>query len=79
MSKLVAIIPVEDSSTGETLYEKIEDTILYNDEVSMNLMGICTDEGSILVGSVQGVGARLKSSHPYLVHLKDPSHLYKPV
>ena len=78
-SKLLAIIPIGTCSTGEILHNKLKAHILSDEKIIRNFMGLCTDEGSNMVGPFKGVGARLKTDFPYIVNMKDPSHLYNKI
>ena len=78
-SKLLSIIPLGGSSTGEVLYEKIKETILKNERIESNFMGICTDEGPNMVGKDKGIASRLQKEYAYLVNMSDPSHLYNTI
>jgi hypothetical protein len=44
-TKLISIIPMQDSSTGAVLYDKVKSSILLDAEIERNLMGIVTDDG----------------------------------
>jgi len=75
-SKLISIIPVTDSSEGETLYDKLKKEILIDAHIERNLMGIVTDEGPNMAGKYSGVSARLCKDYPYAINALDLSHLY---
>ena len=76
INKLISIIPIEESSTGQVLYEKIKREILFDEVIKKNFMGVVTDEGSNMIGKEKGVGSRLQEEFPHIVSIKDFSHLY---
>jgi len=76
ISRLISIIPMEDSSTGQIIYDKIKNEILYDEDIRKNLMGIVTDEGTNMVGEEKGISSRLLKEFPHIITIKDFSHLY---
>ena len=74
VTKLFSILPITDSSTGETISNKIMTQIFVNDDVKLNLMGIVTDDGPNMTGCDQGVSQRLKDVCKHIVIFKDISH-----
>ena len=78
-TKLLSIIPISTSSEGKTIYKKLKDKVLFDECLGINFMGVCTDEGSNMVGRYKGIGARLKEDYPHIVNMADPSHLYNTV
>jgi len=79
VNKLISVIPMENSSTGKVIYEKIKNEILFAPAIQQNLMGIATDEGKNMIGTEKGVGSRLAREYPHVVHIKDFSHVYNRV
>ena len=76
INKLISIIPMEETSTGQVLYEKIKREILFDEGIKKNFMGVVTDEGSNMIGNEKGVSSRLQEEFPHIVSIKDFSHLY---
>lgn len=77
--KLVSVLPVTNSKTGETLYNMIKNEILCDPKIEANFMGMVSDEGGNLAGCDRGVSGRLLNDYPYIVNAKDFSHLYNTV
>ena len=75
-TKLVSILPIKESSTGETLHNKLVTTILNDPKIQANFMGISTDGGSNLAGPELGIQGRLAIEYPHMVFMRDFSHLY---
>lgn len=78
-TKFIAMFPVQDSSTGEVLYEKLKKGLLEHPKfpnIAKNLIGITSDQGSNMSGSEQGLCSRLLRDYPYAVSINDFSHLY---
>ena len=76
INKLISVIPMENSSTGQVIYDKIKNEILFDSEVQKNLMGIATDEGRNMIGEEKGASSRLTKDFPHIVQIKDFSHVY---
>ena len=75
-SKLITILPLTTSSTGETIFNLIKEKILFEEALQLNFIGIVTDEGANLTGKEVGVGKRLQDSFTHIVNFKDLSHLF---
>jgi len=74
VTKLFSILPINDSSTGETLFKMISDKIFIEDDIKLNFMGIVSDDGSNMTGEEKGVAQRLKDVYTYIITFKDISH-----
>ena len=79
VTRLITIIPIEDSSTGEVIYKKIKREVLISEQIRQNLLGIVTDEGGNMAGKYKGISSRLKDDYKYILATKDFSHLYNTV
>ena len=78
MTKLLSVIELGNSSTGEAIYEKVVAELFDNDfDIKKNCIAIYTDGGSNLA-STNGSGLynRLKQDIPSLVHVRDLCHIY---
>ena len=75
-TKLVSLFQIKESSTGEFLHHQISTIILKDSKIQSNFMGISTDGGPNLAGSVNGVQGRLSLEYPYMVFMRDFSHIY---
>ena len=78
-TKLIATIPVGTKSTGEVLYNQLLDKVFIDSKIGENIMGICTDAEPNMVGPAQGMCSRLQQRYPYLIKVKDFSHLFNKV
>jgi len=74
-TKLISILPITTSSTGQTIFDMLTNTVLINEEIKQNCMGIVTDEGSNMTGIEKGVSSRLKEVCNHVVDMKDICHL----
>ncbi|RYE38326.1 MAG: hypothetical protein EOP48_27265, partial [Sphingobacteriales bacterium] len=74
--KLLQIIPITVSSTGETLFTKIQEGILKEKEINQNFMGIASDDGKNMTGSNLGLAKRLKDQYTHIANVKDISHAW---
>ena len=76
-TKLVSILvlPITTSFTGQTIFDMLTNTVLINEEIKQNCMGIVTDEGSNMTGIEKGVSSRLKEVCNHVVDMKDICHL----
>ena len=72
--KLISILPISTSSTGETIAQLILDKILIDEELRLNFMGLATDDGGNMTGCDIGAGKKLKDVCGHLVNMKDISH-----
>jgi len=79
LNKLVTILPITTSSTGEVLFEKVTKELLFDEEIQKNFMGICADQGSNMIGNEKGLCSRLKKQFPYIIVVKDFSHIYNTI
>jgi len=75
-TKLLTIIPLEEDSTGESLFNDIKKTVLKDEILQTNLMAICTDQGSNMAGPESGLGKLLQSEFPHILAVNDLSHIY---
>jgi len=78
-TKLLSIIPITTSSSGETLYKKIMDEILISQPIKENFIGIATDDGPNMSGNHKGLSGRLKKTFPYIIAIKDFSHCFNKI
>ena len=74
--KLLGIIQMGDSYTGEVIFNKILSEVLFADPIRKNYMGYASDEGSNLDSEDIGLAGRLEQEFPYSIHVKDYSHIY---
>ena len=76
--KLIGVIELGGSSTGEALFEKIQEEVFDNDLSFLdNLIAICTDSGSNMFSSKgSGLTNRLQTLNPNIIHIKDLCHAY---
>ena len=74
VTKLLSVLPLTTSFTGETLYTKIMEEILYDDEIRSNFVGIVTDDGGNMTGCNVGISTRLKKVFQHIIDMKDISH-----
>jgi len=79
LNKLVSILPLTTSSTGQVLFEKLMNDVLSDEDIQRNLMGICANQGSNMMGDEKGLCFRLKKQFPYIVVVKDFSHVYNTI
>ena len=63
--RLISILPITTSSTGETLHKMILENIQIDDELKQNFVGVATDDGGNMTGVDQGVTQRLKETCNY--------------
>jgi len=63
---------------GQELYHKIREELFADDtSISLNLIGICTDNASNMISSKDaGVVNRLIQEIPHLIHVRDLCHCY---
>ena len=75
-NRIVGIKHLEESSTGEALYQVVKEKLLdFSPEISTNLKGMVHDHASNLTGMNIGVGALLrKDLDHFFMDLKDPCH-----
>ena len=76
ITKLISVLPIEESSTGEEFYRKIKEGLLSDPLIERNFLGIATDEGSNMVSDTKGVSSRLLQDYPYILPIRDFSHIY---
>ena len=78
--KLLGLLEVGDSSTGEALYKKIKDFIfssINKEKVEANFMGICCDHSSNMISEKEkGLAERLKKDYPHIFIIHDYSHIF---
>lgn len=78
VTKLLFVIELGASATGETLYDKVVEELFDNDfDLKRNFVAIRTDCGSNLI-SAQGRGLynRLQKIIPSLIHINGLCHAY---
>jgi len=77
-TKLITIVELEDLTTGEELYKRINASVFRNDPlIKQNLIGLCTDNASNMLSSKDaGVSNRLMVDISHLVHVRDLCHCY---
>lgn len=75
-TKLVSVMQMEDSYKGVVIFDRIKPLFLVDKEISINLVGIVTDQGKNLAGEGEGLAGKLKANFPYAVSVNDLSHLY---
>jgi len=78
-TKLVSIISMGGSSTGESVYNKIKENIFKSTNIEANFMGICTDEGPNMITKDKGIIGKLLRDYPYIINMPDPSHIYNTI
>lgn len=77
-NKVLAVIELGTSGTGQNLYQKVKDELFsIYPELKQNLIGSCTDNARNMFSS-QGAGFinRLQEDVPHLVHVRDLCHCY---
>jgi len=80
-TKLLALIEIQGSSTGETLF-KLMDDLIFSDSVSrdrriLNFMGIASDKASNMIsGGNFGLTNRLKSKYSHILVVHDLCHAF---
>ena len=67
---------MDDSYTGETIFNKVQSEILIDKDIQRNLMGTSSDQGSNVSSEGVGLAGRLQSEYPYTIHVSDFSHIY---
>ena len=83
-TKLIPIVDIGTTSTGESLYTKFKALYDGNSKLKANFAGISTDNGPNLISSkgnevnIQGSGLvnRLKKDSPHIVYVRDACHLF---
>ena len=75
-TKLVSVLPITTSSTGETLHDLILKNVLINEDIKGNFLGIATDDGKNMTGKDLGASTRLKVTCPHISTFKDLSHIF---
>ena len=80
VTRLFGLLELNESSTGETFYEKITQLIFTGpsqNKLRRNFMGICADHGSNMISSRDaGVCNRLKQEFPYIFVTHDYCHVF---
>ena len=74
VTKLLSILPINDSSIGETLFKMISDKFFFENEIKLHFMGIVSDDGSNITGEEKGVAQRLTDVYTHIITFKDISH-----
>ena len=72
--KLVALVPFKESSTSQDYLKILKKTVLSDEKMKANLIGIAHDNASTLKGCRKGLVALLKNEKPNLFSLNDPCH-----
>ena len=77
VTKLLAILEIEGSSTSEVLFKKIKDEMPDDKRIRNNFIGFCTDnESKMMASQDNNLTKRLKQEIPHLYHVRDLCHLY---
>lgn len=75
-TKLLSIVQMGESYTGEAIFEKVKAEVLIDKEIEKNIMGVASDQGSNVSSPNVGLAGRLQNEYPYTIHVSDFSHLY---
>jgi len=73
-SKLYRLIPLEDNSTGEKLYEILTETVLHSQRRKNNLISMVTDGAGAMAGRLKGLHTRVAQSIDHLFWLQCVCH-----
>ena len=76
VTKLVSIIKLEDDYTGETLYNIVKKTILKDEAISKNLMGVSTDQARNMISEEKGLAGYLHDDFEHVFFFNDLCHIY---
>jgi len=74
--RLISVLPITISSTGETLYNLILKNVLISEDIRANFLGVATDDGKNMTGKDLGAASRLKTTFPHIFTFKDISHIF---
>ena len=72
--KLIKIHKLQNKSDAETMHNIIKEELLFDEEISKNLVGIVHDNASSLTGKYHGLVKKMQKEKPELFSLKDPCH-----
>ena len=75
-TKLLSVIQMGDSYTGEAIFAKVKAEVLIDKEIEKNFMGLASDQGSNVSSESVGLAGRLQTEYPYTIHVSDFSHIY---
>ena len=76
-TQLFSIIEVGEDASGESLFEKIQDCLLMDDELIINnCMAVVTDQASSMIGPYKGLSTRIQENYPHVANFNDLSHIY---
>ena len=76
VTKLLSVIELGTESTGEALFNLIQDSIFRDEAIKTNFVALATDQGSNMIGTELGLGARLKEVYPSILTFHDLSHIF---
>lgn len=76
VTKLVSIIKLEDDYTGETLYNIVKKTVLKDETISRNLMGVSTDQARNMISEEKGLAGHLHDDFEHVFFFNDLCHIY---
>ena len=79
LTKLISILPITTSSTGETLYKLISEKVICSEAIEQNFIGITTDDAPNMTGKFQGVVNRLRTKYNHITVVKDISHAFNKI
>jgi len=79
-NRMLSLKEIGKSYTGEALFNLVKSIFSgQNKEALKNLVGVCSDEGSNMVGKEKGLCSRIKSEHPQVYVANDFSHCYNTI
>lgn len=77
VTKLVSVIQLTDSQTGEYLYNTLKKAVLSkHSHLEKNLIAVVTDQGRNMSSQNKGLMGRLQKDYPYIITCNDLSHKY---
>lgn len=76
VNRLLCVLPITNTSTGEKIAEMLEENILNEDSIRSNFMGCCTDQASNLIGENKGAVNRLAKKYDHILNTNDFSHIF---
>lgn len=86
-TRFLGLIEMDDSSTGQVLYEKVTEFLFAKDlsgKIRKNFMGVCSDGAGNMISKGQkkkkelqkGLTNRLSKTFPHIVTVHDYSHVF---
>lgn len=75
-TKLISVVKMGDSYTGETIFQKVQEEVLFDHEISRNFVGIVTDQAKSLTSEEVGLAGHVTSKYPYAIYVNDFSHIF---